>query len=96
MSIKQTKDGTIITIYVKPNASKFSVKLDCDEIVVHCTQKPVKGRVNREIIKEFTKLFHAQVEIAFGLTSKEKKLLIKDVETKEVERLLQNSQNSPL
>jgi len=90
MSVKETKDGVIITIHVKPSASKFSIKLGDDEIVVNSTQEPVKGKVNKELIKEFTKLFHAEVKMVFGLASKEKKLLIKGVEKEEVERLLRN------
>ncbi len=92
MSITQTKDGVIITILVKPNAPKFKIELDDNEIVVHSTEEPVKGKVNKEIIKEFTKLFHTKVEIVFGLTSKQKKLLIKGVERKEIEHLLQNEE----
>jgi hypothetical protein len=92
MSITQTKDGVIITIFVKPNSPKFKVELDGNEIVVHSTEEPVKGKVNKEIIKEFTKLFHTKVEIVFGLTSKQKKLLIKGVERKEIEHLLQNEE----
>lgn len=88
MKINETKDGVIITIFVKPNSPKFRIELDGDEIVVHCTEEPVKGKVNKEIIKEFTKLFHTKVEIVFGATSRQKKLLIKDAERKEIERLL--------
>jgi len=92
MSIKETKDGVIITIFVKPNSPKCQIELDGNEIVVHSTEEPVKGKVNKEIIKEFTKLFHTKVEIIFGLTSKQKKLLIKGVERKEIEHLLQNEE----
>jgi hypothetical protein len=88
MSIIQTKDGVIITVFVKPNASKFKVELDGDEIIVHCTEEPVKGRVNREILKEFSKLLHAKVELASGATSRQKKLLIKDKGKKEIEDIL--------
>jgi uncharacterized protein (TIGR00251 family) len=88
MSINETKNGVIITVFVKPNSPKFRIELDGDEIVAHCTEEPVKGKVNKEIIKEFTKLFHTKVEIVFGATSRQKKLLIKDVERKEIERLL--------
>ena len=63
MSINETKDGIIITIFVKPNSPKFKIELDGNEIVVHCTEEPVKGKVNKEIIKEFTKLLHTKVEI---------------------------------
>jgi len=88
MSITEAKDGVIITIFAKPNAPKFSIELDGDEIVVHCTEEPVKGKVNKEIIKEFSKLLHAKVELASGATSRQKKLLIKNVERKEIEHLL--------
>ena len=53
MSFKQIKDGTIITIFVKPNSPTFKLELDGNEIVVHCTEEPVKNKVNKEIIKEF-------------------------------------------
>ena len=58
MSITETKDGVILTIFVKPNSPKFKIELDGDEIVVYSTEEPVKGKVNKEIIKELTKLFH--------------------------------------
>ncbi|MGD0204731.1 MAG: DUF167 family protein [Candidatus Bathyarchaeia archaeon] len=88
MSIIQTKDGVIISIFVKPNSPKCQIECDGDEIIVHCTEEPVKGKVNTEIIKEFTKLLHTKVEIVFGATSRQKKLLIKNVERKEIEHLL--------
>jgi len=94
MSIKETKDGVIITIFVEPNSPKFKVELDGDEIVVHCTEEPVKGKVNKELIKEFTRLFHSQVEIVFGATSKQKKLLIKGMGKEEIAQLLQSENRS--
>ena len=59
MSIKESKDGTLITIFVKPNSPKFSIELD-EEIVVHATEEPEKGKVNKEILKEFSKLFQVR------------------------------------
>ena len=89
MSINETKDGVTITIFVKPNSPKFKVELDRDEIVVYSTEKPVKGKVNKEIIKEFTKLLHAKVELASGFTSKEKHLSVKGMGKQQAEQLLQ-------
>ena len=89
MTITQTKDGAIITIYVKPNAPKFSVELDGDEIVVYSTQEPLKGKVNKEIIKEFSKLLHAKVELASGATSRQKQLFVKGMGKSQVEQFLQ-------
>ncbi len=90
MSIAETKDGVILTIFVKPNSPKFNIAYDGHEIVVHATEEPLKGKVNKEIIKELTKFFHAQVELISGATSKQKKLLIKGIEKAEIEQLLHN------
>ena len=88
MSITETKDGVIITIFVKPNAPKFSVELDGNEIVVHCTEEPVKGKVNKEIIKEFSRLLHAKVELASGSTSRQKQLFVQGIGKSQAEPLL--------
>ncbi|MGA2682785.1 MAG: DUF167 family protein [Candidatus Bathyarchaeia archaeon] len=88
MSITETKDGTIITIFVKPNSPKFVVELEGDEIVVHSTEEPVKGKVNKEILKEFSKLLHAKVEVASGATSRQKQLFVQGLTKNKVEQLL--------
>ena len=76
MSIKETNDGTVITIFVKPNAPKFKIELDGKEIVVHATEEPEKGRVNKEILKQFAKLLHVKVVLASGATSRKKTLFV--------------------
>ena len=88
MSIKETKDGTTITVFVKPNQPKFKVERDRDEIVVHSTQEPVKGKVNKEILKEFSKLLHARVELASGATSRQKQVFVEGLTKTQVEQLL--------
>jgi uncharacterized protein len=90
MSVAETKDGVILTIFVKPNSAEFKIELDGDEIVVHSTEEPVKGKVNREIIKELTKLFHKETEIVSGATSKQKKVLIRNIGKKEIELVIHN------
>jgi uncharacterized protein (TIGR00251 family) len=88
MNIKETKDGVILEVLVKPNSQRFDIVVDDDEIVVFCTEQPVKGKVNKELVKAFSKLFHAKVELVSGLTSKQKRLLITGVAKNEVEQLL--------
>jgi uncharacterized protein (TIGR00251 family) len=88
MKLTETEDGTIIEVFVKPNQPKFDVKIDGDEILVFSTEEPVKGRVNKELIKELTKRFHTKVELISGTTSRQKRLLIKNTEKTEVDRLL--------
>jgi uncharacterized protein (TIGR00251 family) len=88
MNISETKDGVTIKVFVKPNSPKFRIELDGEEIVVHCTEEPVKGKVNKEIIKEFSKLLHVKVELASGFTSKEKQLSVKGMGKQQAEQLL--------
>jgi uncharacterized protein (TIGR00251 family) len=88
MSIKETKNGVIITVFVKPNAPKFSIELDGDEIVVHSTEEPEKGKVNKQIIKEFSKLLHAKVELASGAASRQKQLFVQGITKTQTEQLL--------
>jgi uncharacterized protein len=89
MNINEAKDGVILTVFVKPNSPKFKIELDGDEIVLHCTEEPVRGKVNKEIIKELTKLLHAKIEIASGTTSKQKTLFIKGITKSQAEHTLQ-------
>jgi len=88
MRINEVKDGVILEVNVKPNSREFKIVVEGDEIVVSCVEKPVKGKVNKELVKEFSRLFHTKVELVSGFTSKQKKLLIRGFGKTEVERIL--------
>lgn len=76
MQLLQVKDGTIIVLFVKPNSASFKIIVEDDNLVVHCTEEPVKGRVNKELVKELSNFFRARVKLVSGFTSKKKKLLV--------------------
>ena len=59
-----------------------------DEIVVSCQEAPVKGRVNRELMKELSKLFKRRVEILSGFSSRRKKISIEGANAEEVRKVL--------
>jgi uncharacterized protein (TIGR00251 family) len=88
MRINEVKDGVILEVNVKPNSKEFKIAVEGEEIVVFCVERPVKGKVNRELLKEFSRLFHNKVELVSGCTSKQKKLLIRGFVKSEVERIL--------
>ena len=90
MKITQTKHGVLIEVFVKPNSHKFKIIADNDEITIYSTEEPIEGKVNKEIIKEFSRLFHKQVELVSGSSSKQKKLFVKSATKKEVEGLLKS------
>lgn len=94
MKIIETKDGVILEVFVKPKSQKFEVLLEGDEVVVRCTEEPVKGKVNKELLKALSKLFHTNVELVSGATSRQKRLLLKGIEKSDVERLLHNKKAS--
>ena len=88
MSLKETKEGIVLSIFVKPNSPKFKIELDGGEVVVYATEEPEKGKVNKEIMKEAGKLLGFRVEIVSGLTSKQKVLLLRGASKAEVEAKL--------
>jgi len=88
LKLQKTADGVIIEVYVKPNSKQFAVQLDQDIMTVLCKQAPVKGKVNKELLKQFTKLFGKRVELVSGFTSRQKKLLVHGIEPNEAEQLL--------
>ena len=88
MKIQETKQGMILDVFVKPRSKEFKIMVEEDKVVVFCKEKPVKGKVNKELVKELSRLFRRKVELVSGFTSKQKKLLIKDAEKSEVERVL--------
>ncbi len=90
MKIIKTEDGAIIEVYVKPNSKKFEVFLEEDEIIVRSTEEPAKGKVNKEILKNLSKLFNTDVELVSGATSRQKRLLLKGLTENEARSLLPN------
>jgi uncharacterized protein (TIGR00251 family) len=94
MKLLKTAHGVVLDVYVKPKSKNFRVELDVDELVVSCREAPVKGKVNRELIKKLSRLFNRRVEIVSGFSSRKKKLLIRDIEAEEVNRILVSASNT--
>ena len=88
MKLLITTQGTVLDIYVKPNSKKFKIKIEEDELIVSCRETPIKGRVNKEVIKELSKLFKKRTEILSGFASKQKRILIRDASAEEVNEIL--------
>jgi uncharacterized protein (TIGR00251 family) len=88
MKLQQVSDGVIVTLFVKPNSKQFQLKIEGDELVVFCRESPVEGRVNKELIKELSRIFKRKVDIVTGFTSKQKKILIKSITADEANATL--------
>ncbi len=87
--LKETKDGTLLLVYVQPKAKKNGIE-GVDEwrgrLKVKIKAPPVEGKANKELIRFFSKLLGVEVEIIRGETSREKDLLVKDLKIDEVRR----------
>jgi uncharacterized protein (TIGR00251 family) len=88
MKIIETKQGVVLEVSVKPESIDFKVVVKGEEIVVFCRETPVKGKVNKELVKNLSKLFHREVELVSGFASKRKRLLVKDIGKNEAEQIL--------
>ncbi len=89
-NIQETKDGMILEVHVKPRSREFRIEIEADEITVHCREEPFRGKVNKELVKEFTKILHKDVELVSGFTSSNKRLLIRNTKKQDVERVLKD------
>jgi uncharacterized protein (TIGR00251 family) len=88
MELRKVSDGVVVAVFVKPNSRQFQLKIEGDELVVLCRESPVKGRVNKELIKELSRIFKKRVEIVAGSTSKQKKILITNINADEANAIL--------
>jgi len=88
MKIQKTKQGVILEVYVKPRSKEFKIVAEGEEVIVFCKEEPVRGKVNKELVKQLSRIFHRNVKLVSGFTSKQKKVLIEDAEETEIEHVL--------
>jgi uncharacterized protein (TIGR00251 family) len=93
MKLLKTAQGVVLDVHVKPNAKEFRLELDEGMLVVSCREAPVKGKVNKELLKKLSRLFDRRVELVSGFTSRQKKFLVRDIEAEEVNRILVSASN---
>lgn len=83
MKLLKTDQGVVLNVYVKPDSRDFKIEVEDDELVVCCREAPVKGKVNKELVKELSRLFKKRTAVIAGSTSKQKKILIMDISLEE-------------
>jgi hypothetical protein len=88
MKLQQTSEGVILYVHIKPNSKEFQLKLSEDMLIVSCREAPVKGKVNKELLKQLSRIFSRKVELLSGFTSRQKKLLVSGITEEEVNKIL--------
>ena len=90
MKLQKVAQGVILDVHVKPNAKSFQLKIEDDELVVLCSEAPVKGKVNKELLKQLSRFFGHKVELVSGFTSRQKRFLVNEIEVQELEQILES------
>jgi uncharacterized protein YggU (UPF0235/DUF167 family) len=51
MKLKETAQGVVLDLYVKAKSKKFRVEVNEDEVLVNYREAPLKGEINRGLLK---------------------------------------------
>ena len=81
-------EGLIIRLKISPNASKNEIIRSSDGRKIKITAQPIDGKANKclvEFISKKYKIPKSSIEIVRGETSKEKTILIKNLDNDKLE-----------
>lgn len=88
--LKETKDGQVLQLRISPNASKNEIIKTTDGIKVKITAQPIDGKANKALIEFLSKQFKVPksfFEILKGETSKDKTVLINNIDTAKINQI---------
>jgi uncharacterized protein (TIGR00251 family) len=88
MKLVKSAEGVILEVYLKPKSKEFKILVENDSLVVFSHEAPVKGRVNKELVKELSRFFKRRVDIVSGLASPNKRILVRGASVEEVNQTL--------
>jgi len=74
--MKQTENGVLIALRVKPGSGKFSISSREDFLEIRTKSPAEDNKANQEIVKELSRLFGRKVRIIRGLKSRRKEIFV--------------------
>ncbi len=86
--LKETKDGVIFSLKISPNASKNEIIKTPEGYKVKITAQPIDGKANKALIEFLSKQFKvpkSYFEIVRGETSKDKTIMIRNIDEAKVQ-----------
>lgn len=86
--LKETKDGVIFSLKISPNASKNEIIKIPEGYKVKITAQPIDGKANKALIEFLSKQFKvpkSYFEIVRGETSKDKTIMIRNIDEAKVQ-----------
>ena len=88
MKIKETKEGVILGVLVKPKSKTSKIEITDSGVQCFCKKPPNKGRANKELIKLFSNLFRVETKIISGITNNKKKIFLKGLNKASFEKII--------
>lgn len=88
--LKETKDGQVLTLRISPNASKNEIIKTPEGIKIKITAQPIDGKANKALVEFLAKQFKvpkSYFEIIRGETSKDKSVLINNIDAGKVNQI---------
>lgn len=88
--LKETKDGQVLTLRISPNASKNEIIKTPEGIKIKITAQPIGGKANKALVEFLAKQFKvpkSYFEIIRGETSKDKSVLINNIDAEKVNQI---------
>jgi hypothetical protein len=92
-AVQTTPQGITVMIEVSPKSDKFQIAGYNEwrkTVEVKLKSPPTKGKANKELMKEFSSLTGHDTEIVAGHKSRQKTILIYDMDEKDCYKLLEN------
>ena len=88
--LKETKDGLIVNIKISPNSKKNEIVREEEYTKIKITAQPIDGKANKALIEFLSKQFKvpkSYFEIIRGETSKDKSVLINNIDAEKVNQI---------
>lgn len=88
--LKETKDGQVLTLRISPNTSKNKIIKTPEGIKIKITAQPIDGKANKALVEFLSKQFKvpkSYFEIIRGETSKDKSVLINNIDAEKVNQI---------
>ncbi len=92
-AVQTTPQGITVTIEVSPKSDKFQIAGYNEwrkTLEVKLKSPPTKGKANKELMKEFSGLTGHDTEIVAGHKSRQKTILIYDMDENDFHKLLED------
>ena len=88
--LKATKNGQVLTLRISPNASKNEIIKTPEGIKMRITAQRIDGKANKALIEFLSKQFKvpkSYFEIIRGETSKDKSILINNIDAEKITQI---------